>query len=704
MVNSSCPATTELASNTVPLFNNGNINFQAHDVGWLLAGLLALLACAISAFLVDRHLVHFTCPSQQRHIVRLLLMVPVFAICSVLAYWDYKHYLYHDLVLECYEAVTIRAFFDLLLAYLAVQAPPSQLTIDGVEKIDATTTPATGDLTRKERERNLQHVIDGVHLSHWMFPFGFVKFRFDGGGEREGELFLWWMRIGVVGNDSIPLSMSRDRLTFLTCIGTQMQYFVLQVLCTVGSIIAEALGDYCESSWSPTHVHVWWAAIVSISISVAMYCVLQLYMPLSSQLAPFQPILKLAAIKLVVFFEFWQGELFSVLQMVGVIKDHEYWTAEEINIGPNSLCTVLEMVCFSLLHLKAFTFSPYVLKPPTSTTSSFSGPTARGAAVHTAEIRTKRWPAIKKCLWLSDVARETGQEARYMGRAMLGRNKLPPRRDRDLEKAFGEDARRDSGAVRLLGGAREDEKAPTQDELEEDLRRLAWSGVNEEGVDLGRIGPDGFVIRPSVDSKRSSYEPLVVLPPPHALSSPQAILALEDLYDGQVVGATRQPRAPRRSSTARYSSLHMQPGSSRAETVQSPTPTAATSRMSYRIGQVVPSMATPVSPGTTIAQLRSSEGSILNRLSTIQLDRSGWTGEHAPQVTTYPSGFVPPGHQRPPPQGHRTTQSLSDALARPPGTRQDQTRYTQFVPPSRRAWRRSLGRNDPGPAWEHVPY
>lgn len=39
--------------------------------------------------------------------------------------------------------------------------------------------------------------------------------------------------------------------------------------------------------------------LVSISVSIAMYCLLQLYFPVSTQLAPKKPILKLVAIKAV---------------------------------------------------------------------------------------------------------------------------------------------------------------------------------------------------------------------------------------------------------------------------------------------------------------------------------------------------------------------------------------------------------------------
>lgn len=51
--------------------------------------------------------------------------------------------------------------------------------------------------------------------------------------------------------------------------------------------------------------------IVSLSVTVAMYCLIQIYMPVSEQLAPHKPLLKLFAIKAV-------GELvrYNVLTML----------------------------------------------------------------------------------------------------------------------------------------------------------------------------------------------------------------------------------------------------------------------------------------------------------------------------------------------------------------------------------------------------
>ncbi|GAA5996705.1 OSTA/TMEM184 family protein [Rhodotorula paludigena] len=146
------------------------------------------------------------------------------------------------------------------------------------------------------------------------------------------------------------------------CIG---QYVIVRPVSTFASVLGEATGYYCLASWSPKFVHVWSAAAITISVTVAMYCVLQLYWPLRGPLKPYKPVLKFLCIKLVVFLTFWQEASLHFLITLGWIKDSEYWTAEEIVVGLAALLSCAEMVLFSFLHVRAFTYLTYrALAPP----------------------------------------------------------------------------------------------------------------------------------------------------------------------------------------------------------------------------------------------------------------------------------------------------------------------------------------------------
>ena len=46
---------------------------------------------------------------------------------------------------------------------------------------------------------------------------------------------------------------------------------------------------------------------MSISVTIAMYCLIQFYVQLKDDLADYKPFMKILCIKLVIFFSFWQA-------------------------------------------------------------------------------------------------------------------------------------------------------------------------------------------------------------------------------------------------------------------------------------------------------------------------------------------------------------------------------------------------------------
>jgi hypothetical protein len=77
-------------------------------------------------------------------------------------------------------------------------------------------------------------------------------------------------------------------------------------------MITQLLGRYCENSLNPGFAHVWVSSLNALSVTVAMYCLIQFYVQLKRDLAHHKPFLKVCCIKLVIFFSFWQTvSLFS---------------------------------------------------------------------------------------------------------------------------------------------------------------------------------------------------------------------------------------------------------------------------------------------------------------------------------------------------------------------------------------------------------
>ncbi|KAK4335256.1 DUF300 domain protein [Rhodotorula toruloides] len=424
-----CPAPEVLPRDPVPFFQDGNINFKAHVVGWICCAFFTLIASTTSVWLISKHLAFFYHPSEQRHIVRLLFMPVIYAVCSFLSYFFYRQALYFQLVRDCYEALVIASFFFLLLSYLS--NPPSSPD-SPISKPYA---------TKRERDARLRESVSNLHLKKWMWPLGRRKWRPAGGGPGEGEAFLWWMRV---------------------CIG---QYVLVRPVSTLASVIGEATGYYCLASWSPKFVHIWSSAAICVSVTVAMYCVLQLYMPLKEQLKPYSPVLKFLCVKSVVFLTFWQ-ESGNFLVTVGVIKDRQYWSTDEIVIGLAALLSCFEMVLFAFLHVRAFTYLPYralaaplhVELDPEKAEPSAWDPLASSDAPsplkrpkhpydppHPPPRRpdgsptlqqTRRWPALLRVFDLRDLFVEIKEETRFVVRGgEVGEEALMRRKREEARKA-----------------------------------------------------------------------------------------------------------------------------------------------------------------------------------------------------------------------------------------------------------------------------
>ena len=89
-----------------------------HGTAIIIAGIFALLACFVTAFQLYMHWRHWSHPASQKLIVRILLMVPVYAISSWVALLELEYSTYIDFVRVCYEAFTLYTFMVLLTQYL----------------------------------------------------------------------------------------------------------------------------------------------------------------------------------------------------------------------------------------------------------------------------------------------------------------------------------------------------------------------------------------------------------------------------------------------------------------------------------------------------------------------------------------------------------------------------------------------------------
>ncbi|KAL1944940.1 hypothetical protein VTO73DRAFT_2560 [Trametes versicolor] len=371
IVNGRCHA-ERAPQNTPPLIQNGKLVLQAHHIGWIVSSAFTIVAMAVSFWLINKHTRSYHNKYEQRYIVRILFMVPLYALISTASYFWWNHSTPLLLIRDCYESTVLTAFFYLLLLYVSPDV--------NVQKEIFRKNGLSREHDRRRRKR-------GEPPQKWMLPLGFMRWR-----PEDGLHFLQIMKWGV------------------------LQYCVIRPTTTLAAVILDYAGLYCEDSWGPGWGHIYITIVVSISVSVAMYCLIQLYMAVKVELAPQKPLLKLVAIKAVVFLTFWQATFLSVLTLFGVVKDTPYMTADNINIGIGAILETVEMACFAVLHIKAFSYKPY----------------------YDPENPTPRWRSLAHAMSFKETGREIWAGLVYMVHRSRGRETDPQaRREAALEDVFG---------------------------------------------------------------------------------------------------------------------------------------------------------------------------------------------------------------------------------------------------------------------------
>ncbi|KAJ1362812.1 hypothetical protein KIN20_022497, partial [Parelaphostrongylus tenuis] len=85
-----------------------------------LAGLFTWAALLITSHQIYQHLRWYSCPTEQRWIVRILFIVPIYAFDSWLSliFFSDNVYIYFNSIRDCYEAFVIYSFLSLCYEYL----------------------------------------------------------------------------------------------------------------------------------------------------------------------------------------------------------------------------------------------------------------------------------------------------------------------------------------------------------------------------------------------------------------------------------------------------------------------------------------------------------------------------------------------------------------------------------------------------------
>lgn len=162
--------------------------------------------------------------------MRIVLMVPIYAIISFLSYRFYREAIYYETIRDCYEAFVIHSFFTLLLTYLG----------DSNEARQIKTASAAGSDHKK-----------------LVIPLNCFYYN------PQSPMFLYKMKYGI------------------------LQYVVVKPVTTIAAVVLQYYGLYCATSYSFHFGNVYIMFVNFISVTVAMYCLVVFYQNIKLEIAEY---------------------------------------------------------------------------------------------------------------------------------------------------------------------------------------------------------------------------------------------------------------------------------------------------------------------------------------------------------------------------------------------------------------------------------
>ncbi|CAI4233198.1 unnamed protein product [Auanema sp. JU1783] len=280
-----------------------------------LAGICTWAALLITSHQIYEHLRWYSCPTEQRWIVRILFIVPIYAFDSWLSliFFSDNVYIFFNSLRDCYEAFVIYSFLSLCYEYLG-------------------------------GESNIMAEIRGKPIkptNYWTF--------------------------------TCCLAGKQYTIEFLRfCKQATLQFCFIKPIMAALTLLLTGLGKYEDGNWSPDQGYLWTTLVYNVSISLALYGLFLFYTATRELLSPYSPVLKFLTVKSVIFLSFWQGFLLAVLgamDIIDPIKDSAGNTV--VNTGTVAAAWQNFFICiemfFASIALKfAFKVSAYATGDATS--------------------------------------------------------------------------------------------------------------------------------------------------------------------------------------------------------------------------------------------------------------------------------------------------------------------------------------------------
>ncbi|KAL7086121.1 hypothetical protein ACP275_14G320400 [Erythranthe tilingii] len=276
------------------------------------AAVFVMVALVLSMYLIFEHLASYNQPEEQKFLVGLILMVPVYAVESFLSLLNSDAAFKSEIIRDCYEAFALYCFERYLIACLGGE----ESTIEFMENQSLATS--------------------SVPLLDEAYAYGVVEHPFPLNcflrDWNLGSHFYHAVKIGIV------------------------QYMILKMICALLAMLFESLGVYGEGKFEWGYAYPYLAVVLNFSQTWALYCLVQFYSVIKNKLAPIKPLAKFLTFKSIVFLTWWQGVAVAFLFSFGALQG-SLALVLKTRIQDYIIC--IEMGIAAVVHLYVFPAIPY---------------------------------------------------------------------------------------------------------------------------------------------------------------------------------------------------------------------------------------------------------------------------------------------------------------------------------------------------------
>jgi hypothetical protein len=244
-------------------------------------------------------------PLLQRHVIRILVLVPLFSVASWASLTSLQVAFWIDPFRDVYEAFTIYTFFNLLINFLG-------------------------------GERSLILMMMG----------------------RPPVPHLWPL------NHVLPKVDISDPHTFVQIKRGILQYVYVKPLLAIATVVCKATGTWKEGTMALDSGYAWSGLIYNVSIFWSLYDLALFWVCMSADLQPFRPMPKFLCIKGIIFASWWQGFALSILVWLGAITGiaGTDYDADSLAAAIQDALICCEMPFFALAQWYAFKWQDYADK------------------------------------------------------------------------------------------------------------------------------------------------------------------------------------------------------------------------------------------------------------------------------------------------------------------------------------------------------